>query len=225
MICLAIDTAGTDCAACIYDSARDAVLSEKSENIGKGHAEQLMDVIDAAMAAAGIAYGDLDRIAVTVGPGSFTGVRVGVSAARGLALALSVPAVGVNTLEALAAGERTLRPDKDVLAVIDAGRGTVYAALYDASGLEIMAPHLTEMEAIAGRVTPDIVISGSAATAVAAACNAPGLAGSVTAATGAIGDIARIAASRPPVGKPVPLYLRAPDAKPQGGFVLPRKAG
>ena len=220
---LAIDTAANLCAACVYDADRDVVLGQSVRDIGKGHAEQLMDVIAEALEGAGLTYGDLSRIGVTVGPGSFTGVRVGVSTARGLALALGIPAIGVTTLEALAAGERAVRPDKDVLAVIDAGRGTVYAAIFDTAGEAVLAPQLTTVDDIAGRVTPDMVISGSAASAVAEAANAPGLAGSVTAATGAIGDIAFIAASRKPEGKPSPLYLRAPDAKPQAGFVLPRK--
>ena len=86
--------------------------------------EALMDVVGAALAAAGpgLAYADIGAIAVAVGPGSFTGIRVGVSVARGLALALKVPAVGVTTLEALAFEARDISGAKAVLAAIDGGR-------------------------------------------------------------------------------------------------------
>ena len=144
---LAIDTAANLCAACVYDADRDVVLGQSVRDIGKGHAEQLMDVIAEALEGAGLTYGDVSRIGVTVGPGSFTGVRVGVSTARGLALALGIPAIGVTTLEALAAGERAVRPDKDVLAVIDAGRGT--ALVMAVKGMEVRTTSTASDEAAA----------------------------------------------------------------------------
>ena len=111
MMLLAIDTAAGLCAACVYDATAGEVTGRDVLDIGKGHAEHLMAVIGPPLSEAGIGYGDLGAIAVSVGPGSFTGVRVGVSAARGLALALKMPAIGVTTLEALAAEARdALRP-------------------------------------------------------------------------------------------------------------------
>src|SRR6185436_6170923 len=108
---LAIDTAANLCAACVFDGDAGRELGRASRDIGKGHAEVLMDVIGEALAGAGVTYADLGAIAVAVGPGSFTGIRVGVSAARGLALALKIPSVGVNALEALAFEARqTLGP-------------------------------------------------------------------------------------------------------------------
>ena len=100
---LAIDTAAGPCAACVFDTGSGEVIGREVRDIGKGHAEQLMSVIDAAMRQASIGFAELGAVAVSVGPGSFTGVRVGVAAARGLALALKVPAIGVTTLEAIAA--------------------------------------------------------------------------------------------------------------------------
>src|SRR4051794_26516035 len=97
---LAIDTAANLCAACVFDGDADRELGRSVRDIGKGHAEVLMDVIAEALAAAGAAFGDLDAVAVAVGPGSFTGIRVGVSVARGLALAQKIPAAGVSTLDA-----------------------------------------------------------------------------------------------------------------------------
>ena len=99
MIILALDTAGVDCAAAVYDSGRNTVLGEASDMIGKGHAEHLIGIVDRALDQAGVTLSHIDRLAVTVGPGSFTGIRVGVAAARGFALSLDVPAVGVTTLE------------------------------------------------------------------------------------------------------------------------------
>ena len=99
---LAIDTAANLCAACIFDGERHAEVARTVRDIGKGHAEILMDVIQETLTAAAMSYPALGAIAVSVGPGSFTGVRVGVSVARGLALALKIPAAGVSTLESLA---------------------------------------------------------------------------------------------------------------------------
>ncbi|MET0357853.1 MAG: tRNA (adenosine(37)-N6)-threonylcarbamoyltransferase complex dimerization subunit type 1 TsaB, partial [Pararhizobium sp.] len=75
MIVLAIDTAGTACNVALYDAARDVTLSTAGADIGRGHAEQLMGFIDEALASAGVAMDKVDRIAVTIGPGSFTGIR------------------------------------------------------------------------------------------------------------------------------------------------------
>jgi tRNA threonylcarbamoyl adenosine modification protein YeaZ len=106
MIILALDTAGVDCAAALFDSGRNTVLGEASDMIGKGHAEHLMGIIDRALDQAGVTLSAVERIAVTVGPGSFTGIRVGVAAARGFALSLDVPAVGISTLTVMAAAEQ-----------------------------------------------------------------------------------------------------------------------
>src|SRR6266404_2143129 len=104
MLLLAIDTAGPDCAVALARSGADGgkILVRTSERIGRGRAERLMPMIESALAEAGADFADLDRVAVTTGPGSFTGVRVGIAAARGLALALDIPAVGVRSLDALA---------------------------------------------------------------------------------------------------------------------------
>lgn len=244
MTLLAIDCAASLCAACVYDQARDTELGREVRDIGKGHAEQLMDVIAKALAAGGKAYADLDRIAVSVGPGSFTGVRVGVSTARGLALALKIPAVGVTTLEAIAAeavrmaenatsitddaGHRTSDSGRvasdSVLAAIDAGRDGIYVAVYDRFGSVQYDPVIMTLEEAAGLASRErLALAGSAAGRIAALMGEA----EVTGFEGATADIAiyaQIAAGRgTPVERPKPLYLRAPDAKPQAGFVLPRR--
>src|SRR3954453_13483883 len=101
---LVIDTSGPECATGIYDAGASQMLAMRSETIGKGHAEVLPGMIEAVVGEAGVPLGALDRIAVTIGPGSFTGIRVGVAMARGLALSLGIPAVGVTTLAVVAEG-------------------------------------------------------------------------------------------------------------------------
>lgn len=208
---LAIDTSARLCAACVWDT--DA--GERARHVldlGKGHAEHLMGAVEAALREAGCGFADLDAVAVSVGPGSFTGVRVGVAAARGLALALGIPSAGVSTLEALAHEARAAHPGRPVIARIEAGRGQVYSAGFSSDG-----------EATFGPVALDL----------AAAAEVVGKAGEETViATGTTADIAtyaRIGADRLAAGgtveRPKPLYLRDADAKPQDAFALPRKAG
>src|SRR5215207_11035135 len=102
---LALDTSLEDCAVAIAAGGRVTLVRE---TIGRGHAERLFGMVEAALAEAGLRLADIDRFAVTVGPGSFTGIRVGVAAARGFALATGKPAVGISTLAAHAAAARTI---------------------------------------------------------------------------------------------------------------------
>jgi len=222
MILLAIDTASTLCAACIYDSAAKKVLGRAVLDLGKGHAEHLMGVVHDAMAQAGVAFPQLERVVVAVGPGSFTGVRVGVSATRGFAMALKIPAIGVTTLEALAAEAREGVGPRKVMIALDGGRGEVHLAVYDEAGGLLFGPVATTLEgaaAIAREHSPLLV--GSAAAVVAGEARA-GLEVGAQGSTADIGVYARLGAAKPAGDKPKPLYLRDADAKPQAGFVLPR---
>ena len=226
MILLAIDCAASLCAASVYDVDGGRELGRSVRDLGKGHAEHLMAVIDEALAQAGKSYADLGRIAVSTGPGSFTGVRVGVSAARGFSLALKIPAVGVTTLEVLAQETRDALGPRPVFAALDAGRAEIHAALYDESGTVLREPAvLTLEEAATIAASGAVALAGTAARLVADAVVVdkvfqfgPML------ATADIGTYARLAAGKEPGERPKPVYLRAPDAKPQAGFVLPREA-
>ena len=212
MIVLAIDTAGSGCYAALYDAGRDVVLGSAGEDIGRGHAERLMEFVDAALDAAGLDIRAIGRIAVTVGPGSFTGIRVGVAAARGLALALGVPAVGVSSLTAFAAGRQG-----PLLVAMDAKRDEVYWQLFAADGAEATPPAiapLAEAREIAAR--HEGAIAGSAAHLLrdGAALETDGV---------PIAAVARLGARLDPErNRPKPLYLRGPDAKPQAGFAIRR---
>src|SRR5678815_1575047 len=101
MIVLGLDTCLSSCSVAVRDGER--VLASAREVMARGHQERLAPMAQAVMAEAGLSFDKLDRIAVTVGPGSFTGLRVGIAFAKGLALALDLPTVGVGSLEALGA--------------------------------------------------------------------------------------------------------------------------
>jgi tRNA threonylcarbamoyl adenosine modification protein YeaZ len=225
MILLAIDTAASLCAACVHDSEAGVELGREVLDIGKGHAERLIGVIEGALRQAGLAYADLNRIGVSIGPGSFTGVRVGVATARGLALALGIPAVGVNTLEALAAEAHTKFPDKPALAAIDGRRGDLYCAVHAPDGSVLSAPAaISTVDAVLLTRRHDAALIGNGADAIlAAASDHIPLDTGLRGATADIGFYASLAASKEATDeKPKPLYLRGADAKPQSGFALAR---
>jgi tRNA threonylcarbamoyl adenosine modification protein YeaZ len=225
MILLAIDTAASLCAACVYDGAAGRQLGREVLDIGKGHAERLIGVIETALQRAGITYKDVDRIGVAIGPGSFTGVRVGVATARGLALALSVPAVGINTLEALAAEARAKFSERPILAAVDGRRGDLYCAAYAPDGAVLVTPAtLSVAEAVALADRHEAAVAGNGADAIlSAAGGKPPFDTGLRVATADIAFYARLAAAKQATGeKPKPLYLRGADAKPQSGFALVR---
>src|SRR5881396_4054310 len=126
MLILAIDTALDACAAAVLDTSAGGVIALESQAMKRGHAEASMPLIARVMKASGVAFAALDRIAATTGPGSFTGLRVGLSAARGIALAAGKPVVGVTTLTAYAAPVVSTNSEPAVLAAIDARHDQVY---------------------------------------------------------------------------------------------------
>jgi len=195
---LAFDTSAAHCAAVLL--CGDLVLGRRDEPMAKGQAERLMPLLAELMAEAGRRMAELDAIAVGTGPGNFTGIRLSVAAARGLALSLGVPAIGVSVLEALAeAGPRPM------LAVLDARRGAAYVQRFDADGPG--EPRLEE--------TPDALPAGLPRIGDLDGAAAPAL--PVTEA------IARIAARRlgTEAPRPAPLYLRAADAAPSRSLPPP----
>src|SRR5580698_179778 len=146
MIVLGLDTALGACSAAV---TRDGeVLAHVSEPMLRGHQERLAPLVQELMATAGLPFAALDRVGVTVGPGSFTGLRVGLAFAKGLGLALGKPCVGVGTLEALAASH----PGPGLAAaVIDAKRGQVYLQVFQ-DGKPVMAPDVLPVEIAAARL-------------------------------------------------------------------------
>jgi tRNA threonylcarbamoyladenosine biosynthesis protein TsaB len=210
VIVLAFDTCLGACSAAIL--AGDRLLGESSEPMTRGHQERLAPAVRDLMAAAKVSFGDLDRIGVTVGPGSFTGLRVGLAFAKGLALALGRPCVGVGTLEALAAGAGA---KGRAAAVIDAGRGCVYVQAFAADEALTPPEILPTAQAAARLGAPaaggEITLVGPGAALLAGLI--PG-ARRVEIAAPLAEWVARLAA-RAPASPPHPLYLRAPDARPK----------
>lgn len=225
MTILALDTAGSMCAAALYDPQTRQVLGEVSHDIGKGHAEVLMDYIAQCFADAKIARSDISRIAVNVGPGSFTGVRVGVSVARGFGLALSCPVIGVTGFEAMMTQAIEMSSPQPVLVALSAYRGDIYAQAFTANG-EPATNHIAGSEAellpVLSALGADYALYGSAAEQLSAA---EGRDRKIigTASYASIATFARLAAQREAGAPPEPLYMRGPDVKPQTGFALPRR--
>lgn len=220
MITLALDTASSNCAVALIDDGR--VLARVSENIGKGHAEKLIDQIIAVKNTSGLDLNKVDRIAVNIGPGSFTGVRIGVATARGLALALKKPAVGVSSLEAIGFEALKRFPEHHVIAVIDAGRDMVYRQDFDEKLEPLIPPEVKACENVVASLDNKAIVAGPFAETIA---HSAGIAENriFSIAAPDVISFAILSQSKKSDGAPKPLYLREADAKPQMGFSLPRK--
>jgi tRNA threonylcarbamoyladenosine biosynthesis protein TsaB len=224
---LAIDTALAACAAAVLDTDSGAIVASESQPMVRGHAEALIPLVGRVAQQADMTLRGVDRIAVTTGPGSFTGLRVGIAAARGIAIAAGVPAVGISTLSAYAAPYLGADESGSVVAVIDARHDHVYLQVFATGGQTLVTPRLAPLSeavrAASGRVA---CIVGSAAQTVAAALAKTGLEPATVDARAApdIAWVARLGSVASETDSPPkPLYLRAPDAQPQHAAQLPRR--
>jgi tRNA threonylcarbamoyladenosine biosynthesis protein TsaB len=225
MLILAIDTALDACAAAVLDTEAGDLIAGESEPMKRGHAEALMPMISRVIARSGVAFAALDRIAVTTGPGSFTGLRVGLSAARGISLAASKPAVGVTTLTAYAAPVVSQNDEHPVVAAIDARHDQVYLQVVSGDGGPLVWPQVAPIEeALMSWQFGSPHLVGNAAGLLAARWPAHALAPFRVDAQAAP-DIAWVgwlgAAVDPETAPPRPFYLRAPDARPANQAVQP----
>jgi len=224
---LAIDTALAACSAAVLDTVYGGIIADESLPMTRGHAEALMPLVQRVMREANLAFADVDRIAVTTGPGSFTGLRVGIAAARGIALAAGKPIVGLTTLSAYAAPHMAADDSFPVVAAIDARHAQVYLQVFSPGGRTLTAPRLATLReaAQAAGAAPSCIV-GSAADIVASAmseADAVPVAVDDRAAPD-IGWVARLGAALPESqSPPKPQYLRAPDAQPQNAAQLPRR--
>ena len=224
---LAIDTALEACSAAILDTAHGDGVTSRSVPMMRGHAEALVPLIAVVMSEANVEFGELDRIAVTVGPGSFTGLRVGVAAARGIALATGKPAVGVTTLAALAAPFFAADESEPILALINARHDRVYMQLFGPGGHSRGAPRITSTRnAIRAAMASPTRIVGNAARLIEETWpddeQRPLLMSTVPAAD--VAWVARLGAAAEDLTAPVrPLYLGDADAHPQLAGILPRR--
>jgi tRNA threonylcarbamoyl adenosine modification protein YeaZ len=186
-----------------------------------------MPLIARVMDEAEVEFSELDRIAVTVGPGSFTGLRVGISAARGIALAAAKPAIGLTTLAGLAAPHIADEGHTPVMVAIDARHENVYMQVFGAGGRSLLAPRVVTLREAAHAATSGparIVGSGAELVARAWPRGAPPPEVVDRRPAPDIAWIARLGAvASAAEGPPKPLYLRAPDAQPQLAGRLPRR--
>ena len=223
---LAIDTALAVCAAAVLDTERPGLHARESVPMVRGHAEALMPLIARVMDAAELEFSELDRIAVTTGPGSFTGLRVGIAAARGIALAAAKTSVGLSTLAAYAAPLIAKDDSIPVLAVVDARHDQVYLQVFGVGGRMLVSPRIGPIhEALRALPVGPVRIVGSAASVVAAAwpANLPAPSLVETHPAPDIDWVARLGAAAVSLAPPKPLYLRAPDAQPQDASRLARR--
>jgi len=213
MTILALDTCLDACSVAVCDDG--APLAARTEFMSRGHQERLAPMAAEVMAEAAQAFDGLDLIAVTVGPGSFTGLRVGLAFAKGLALALGIPCVGVGALEALAASEGDAG---FVAAAVDAKRGQIWLQVF-IDGRPVMAPDALSPETAAARLAelwpggPALLV-GSASLALAGVI--PQARVSVRLAPDPVAVARSALRLRAPYPPPRPLYLRAPDARLPG---------
>jgi tRNA threonylcarbamoyladenosine biosynthesis protein TsaB len=224
---LAIDTALAACSAAVLDTEYGGIVASESLPMLRGHAEALMPLLQRVMQQAGFGFANIDRIAVTTGPGSFTGLRVGIAAARGIALAAEKPAVGLSTLSAYAAPHIASDERFPVVAAIDARHNHVYLQVFAPGGSLFTAPRLAPLrEAVKAAAETSSFITGSAAQLVAAGLTADDPVPVAVDASAApdIAWVARMGAVVPEEQAPLkPQYLRAPDAQPQNAGQLPRR--
>lgn len=211
MICLGLDTALGACSVALADG--ETLLASAIEAMSTGHAEALAPMVDRVMRAAESGFDGVQRIAVTTGPGTFTGQRIGLAFARGLAVALKVPCVGLSTLEVMAAAAQAAAPGRSCFVASDARRGEAYVQGFAVGGEAIAAPQplsLADAAEILRGLGPDVALAGTAIAELGEGRNA-----AVTQPDAVW--VARLGQHRDPqTHPPVPLYLRAPDAKLPG---------
>lgn len=224
MLVLALDTSMAACSVCVYDAGSGLVLSSCHEFMDRGQAEALAPMVQETMGLAGVAFKDLGRIAVTTGPGTFTGVRIGLAMARGLGVALNIPMTGINSLAAIACNETA--GDLPIVVAVDARANEFYFASYDASGHELIAPVIVKLTE-AHKLIPayPTKMLGTAADLLLDKNDTQHIrsdAGDLPVAANFVKLAASIPASSVP---PEPLYLRSPDVKPQATKISFSTAG
>ena len=233
---LGFDTATSACSAAVWEDGR--IAARRFEPMSRGQSERLMPMVREVLSEAGADFPDLDLLAVTTGPGAFTGLRIGLAAARGMALAGDLACFGITTLYAVAAGvSETERQKANMLVVLDSKRAEVYAQAFR-SDLRPLSEAQALMPADLAALTANgegdanrVLVAGDGAGQVIQALKDKGIEAVLSTAPGVpdAATVAAIAAERWSSDQPAeplrPLYLRPPDAKASknGGGIRPRK--
>lgn len=214
---LAFDTTTSACAAAVCDG--DRVVASQSVALERGHAEILLPMIEAVLADAGAVYSDLEGIAVTRGPGAFTGIRIGLATARGLALATRLPVTGVTTLAALAATAAAQTSFGQIAVVMDTKRRDFFVQVFHRNGSALSEPAVVtpdqlfrHLDTMSGLNWRKLAMAGDGLGGITGECESKAgdwLAQATSPAPLAIAQVARIGMP----GPPTPLYLRAPEAR------------
>jgi tRNA threonylcarbamoyladenosine biosynthesis protein TsaB len=215
---LALDSSGAACSTALW--RRGAVVVRRYRAMERGHAEALMPMLVETMVEAGESYAVLTAVAVTVGPGAFTGIRIGLAAARGIGLAADVPVIGVTTFAAVAeAVSEAECKDRALLVLLDSKRGDVFAQEFTPERAAVGPPAILSPDAVLQRLSArSSVIAGDGVGVVRPSLEAAGLAVACSAAVGPADavQVARLAArslAQRTGLPPTPLYLRAPEVR------------
>ncbi len=215
---LGIDTATTGCSVALMDGA--TCLAERQIRMPRGQSEALAPMIDEVMKLAGIAFDRLDGIAVTRGPGAFTGLRIGLAAARAMALSIAKPCIGITTFESLlmqARQREDIQIGTALLVAIESKRAEIFIGMYGSEGVPLRAPSAQRPEDIKviDEGVSSLIIVGDASEKIESA-----LSGKIDVRR--IPEIevpdAKIVATlgasslgTPELAPPMPFYLRPPD--------------
>lgn len=221
---LALDTTMAACSVAAWHG--NGIASSRFERMDRGHAETLMPMIGTVLVEAGLEYASLDRIAVTVGPGYFTGIRIGLAAARGLALATGLPLAGFTTLSAVAHGAKDDAPDgQEILVTLTSKRRDLYVQRFDCDAAALDEARAAPPDAIAAEIADGrTAIAGDGAARIQDAMRARGQRDLPIAGTDLpdAAVVARMAAATEEEDwlPAMPIYLRPADVtmpKPDAG--------
>ena len=220
MIILAFDTAMAACSAAIWRDG--AILRHRRQQIDRGHSEILVPMIHDVMAGTATDFSDLDRIGVTVGPGSFTGIRIGIAAAHGFGLAASLPLVGVSTLEAVAEAAMSRNDERrNILVALDAGRPDLFVQVFGSDGTPLTQAQALSAEDIAALFPGEtLLIAGNGTPRLRAVLADRDVVYDTGSGLPDAAYVAAIAGRRQPAPlSPLyihPSYAKLPDTKPSG---------
>jgi len=211
---LGLDSAGSQCAVAVLDGDRTATA--RAEAMAHGQAERLVPLIAETLAAAGFAPAALDLIAVTTGPGSFTGIRIGLAAARGLALATGRSAIGVGVFDAYAAAvPLAARQERALVVAVESKREEFYLQPFAATGAALAPPAQVHPRDLAAWLPPGpLLLAGDAAERLGDKVTAHDIAfapGTKAVDAAWVARLGRQQANGGAIEPPRPFYLRAPD--------------